>query len=189
MQHRADRTRGRSRMFRTLVVLCMLCGYAAVNSGHTLETYPEDAVKAAFVYRFAAYVKWPEDSLPPDRFTIAVLGAGDVAANLHALTSGRTLLGRPVQVRQVASIHQADDAQILFVGNDRHTNLHALRSALAGRATLVVSDAEDGLNWGSAINLLLVEHRVRFEISVPAAEQAGLKISSDLLTLAVEVRQ
>jgi len=188
MAHPAVTGRPRGRISRVLLALCILYGYASGDSGHALATYSEDAVKAAFVYRFAGYVKWPDEVLPPDKFTIAVLGEGEVAANLQALSAGRTLLNRPVQVRQVASIRQADGAQILYVGNDRRSLLHMLRPGPA-RGTLVVTDADGALAAGSAINLLVIEHRVRFEISLEAAQQAGLKISSDLLALAVQVQQ
>jgi hypothetical protein len=40
---------------------------------------------------------------------------------------------------------------------------------------------------GSVLNFVIVDKRVRFEISLTAAERAGLKISSELLSVAVRV--
>lgn len=42
------------------VVLCMA---VLAPRMHADEQYSEDAVKAAYLYRFAGYVEWPEASL------------------------------------------------------------------------------------------------------------------------------
>jgi hypothetical protein len=170
-----------------LIVLGALCGLMTGAAATPLQVQSAESVKAAFVLRFAGYVTWPEDSLPPGKFTIAVLGGRDLAPNLQALLGGRALLNRPVQVRKVASVREAADAQILYVGADHRGELRALLAPLAGRSVLVISDEDGGLASGAAINLLIADQRVRFEISVEAARRARLKISSDLLALAVRV--
>lgn len=52
---------------------------------------------------------------------------------------------------------------------------------------LVVTDEEGGIDAGSTINFLTLDRRVRFEVSLTAASRARLKISSQLLTVAVRV--
>jgi hypothetical protein len=176
-----------SRQLRKLLVFCALCALMAGVSGAPLDVHPAEPVKAAFVLRFAGYVTWPEESLPPGKFTIAVLGGQELVPHLQGLLAGRSLLNRQVQVRKVASAREAADAQVLYVGGDHRGDLRALLAPLAGHNVLVVTDEDGGLAAGAAINLLLADQRVRFEISVEAARRARLKISSDLLALAVRV--
>lgn len=183
---RLAHTAERAWLWRHLLLLCALCSGLAPASLTAQESYAEAAVKAAFVFRFVGYVRWPEEALPA-RFTIAVLGADDVAANLQSLLAGRPLLNRPVQVRRIASLREAADAQVLFVGAGDRRQQRRLADMPAGRGTLVVTESEQGMQAGSMINLLVVEHRVRFQISQEAAQAAGLRISSDLLALAVRV--
>jgi hypothetical protein len=52
---------------------------------------------------------------------------------------------------------------------------------------LVVTDAPGALRDGSMINFQVVDQRVRFEISLAAAERAGLELSSRLLAAAMSV--
>ena len=59
--------------------------------------------------------------------------------------------------------------------------------ALAGRPILAVTDAPTGLADGGALNFVPVQGRVRFEASLPAAERAGLRLSSRLLAVAERV--
>ena len=155
------------------VLACCAVWTAATTVGGALEVYSEEAVKAAFIFRFTAYVEWPEEALPPDNFTIAVLGDTPVAEQLRKLTAGRFLRKRPVQVRQIASPAQAKDAQVLFVGRDRRTDLRRLLAPLNEHRILVISDELQGLDAGSAVNFLIADSRLRFEVSLPAARRAG----------------
>jgi hypothetical protein len=55
---------------------------------------------------------------------------------------------------------------------------------------LVVTDEiPDALERGAIINFVNIDHRIRFEISLRAAEQAALKLSARLLSAALRVRR
>jgi hypothetical protein len=61
-------------------LLAAACGLLAVSRAGAQE-YPIESVKAAFLYRFTSYVEWPDTALGGVDFTIAVVGADDVAAS------------------------------------------------------------------------------------------------------------
>jgi YfiR/HmsC-like len=181
----------RSRLVRSVVVGAFAAmgaiGALGINRpAQSAEPYSEDAVKAAFIYRFAGFVDWPTQ--PIQAFTIAVMGSNEVATRLQALVVDRTLHGRPISVQRISNVQEARNAQILYIGPDQPGKLGQLVRAVRGRNILVVTDAPDGLESGSAINLLLVDRRVRFEVSNEAARRAGLDISSGLLSVAVRVQ-
>lgn len=152
------------------------------------EQYREDTVKAAFLYRFTGYVDWPEGNVPEREFTIAVLGSDAVLRELQRVVARQQILRRPVRVLQVQVAAQAAKAQVLYVGPEYVGSLQAAVDALASRPVLVVSDQAEGLDSGSTINFLLLDRRVRFEVSLTAAQRAGLRISSELLSVAARVR-
>ena len=52
---------------------------------------------------------------------------------------------------------------------------------------LTVSDGESAAERGAIIGLTLDENRVRFEVNLVAARKAGLKLSSQLLKVAVRL--
>jgi len=152
------------------------------------EVYPEDAVKAAFLYRFTGYVDWPAPAQNAPLFTIAVLGADTVAAELGKILPTRTIHARPALVRKIRSIGELAGAQMLYVGAGYQQDLSTVLAALRSQPVLVVTDVEGGLDQGGMVNFLRVDRRVRFEISLTAANAAGLRIDSSLLSLAVRVR-
>ena len=150
--------------------------------------YPADAVKAVFLYRFAGYVQWPPAATDSTaRFTIAVLGADAVAAQLRQLLPAHRIQGKPAEVHAIHSPRQVDGAQMLYVGPGYDGDLRALITRLQGRPVLVVTDEPGGLLAGSTVNFLIIHQHVRFEVSTRAARRAGLRISSDLLAVAERV--
>lgn len=166
--------------------LCTLGLMIAVTGVLAAQAFPDTEVKAAFLLRFAEYVEWP--TTPQGPFVIAVLGRDGMTESLRAL-AGRTLHGRPVEIRPIASLASARGAQVLYVARNNRGDLRTLQRGAPLPGTLVVSDQKDGLERGGIINFRTVQGRVRFEISLQAARRADLKVSADLLSVALRVIQ
>jgi hypothetical protein len=149
--------------------------------------YDAAQVKAAFLYHFGTYVQWPAAGESTDPITIAVLGDDEVAAHLAQFLPGRRIGERPVRARAIARIEDLDDEEILFVGSANNARLTQTLAAIGQRPVLVVTDAVDGLQRGATVNFQLIDSRVRFEISLPRAQEAGLDLSSRLLAAALRV--
>lgn len=173
----------------TLTLLAVLCTLGTPGShAAAAASYSEDAVKAAFLYRFTGYVDWPAQALPDPQFTIAILDADGVAAELQRMLQYRPAQSRPVQVRSIRNIRELDDAQMLYIGAAHRDELRHVIAAVAARPVLIVTNEQGGLDAGSTVNFLLVDQRVRFEISLDAAQNSGLKVASELLAVAIRVR-
>ena len=176
MTHRrASLPRGYRAVALGAALLVGLCPWRSAQCAQP-EIYSEAAVKAVFLYRFADYVQWPPDALAARKFTIAVLGADEVATRLEELLPNHAILGLPAQVKQISEVRQIGDAQTLYIGRNYRGSLRAVIAALRDRPVLVVSDVVGGLDAGSAVNFVLSDQHVRFEISTVAASRARLKI-------------
>jgi hypothetical protein len=165
-----------------------LCALAVAASAGAQERYREDAVKAAFLYRFTGYVEWPEAALSKSHFTIAVLGSAEITRELERLLPGRTIKDLPARVRRIERVRELGDAQMLYVAASRLSEIRAIVSELGTKSVLVVTDHPRGLDAGGAVNFISLDRRVRFEISVPAAMRAQLKVGGELLSVAARVR-
>jgi len=165
-------------------MLATIC--IAVAPTRAADQFREDAIKAAFLYRFTGYVEWPGSASPADKFTIAVIGGESVATELGKILQGHDIGGRPARVQQIQSLKELGDAQMLYIGPSFIGDVRAFIAHVPAHV-LVVTDTGEGLEDGSAVNFMLVDRRVRFEISLNAAERAGLKVSSELLSVAARV--
>lgn len=150
----------------------------------------ERRVKAAFLYKFLGYAEFPPqafaDAATP--FSIGVVGADDVAAELTRIAAGRLVAGRTITVR---TLREQDLAQLpvhlLFVAGQDGPN--AARLLRASPAWLTVTECEGCLQHGSVINFTIVDERVRFDVSLDVAEKKNVKLSSRLLTVANRVQK
>lgn len=160
-----------------------ICAFAPCAAA---QVATEAAVKAAFLYKFAGYVEWPGTAFaaPDAPLVIATLAADEVAGELEAAVATRQVNGRRVIVRRLREGESPQGAHILFIGR-REANQRAALRAAQQHAVLTVT--ETSLEAGGAINFVLADDRVTFEVSLEAAERAGHRISSRMLAVARRV--
>ena len=172
---------------RRLLRWCAAMACVAAAAAHAQQA-AEPAVKAAFLYKFAGYVEWPPATFasPETPFVIGVAGNDAVAAELERLVPGRAIHQRPVQVRRLGDDAPLDGVHLLFIGRNAAAPRTMLRAARQ-QSVLAVTETEQGLDWGSAINFVSLGDRVGFEVSLDSAEKSGLRISSRMLAVARRV--
>ena len=172
---------------RIAAVLCtvalLLAGAARAQPASPVER----AVKAAYLYKFAAYVDWPRNSFrnPDSPFVIGVAGNDVLAHQLEASVRGRTVGGRDVAVRRVDRGDPLDGVHILFVtGNPAFVS--GVLARASGRSVLTVTDTSVGAA-GGIIHFVEADGRLRFEVALPLAQAAQLHISARMLAAARHV--
>lgn len=179
---RGYRLRRRSSSIALISLLVILAWPGAVTT--SADSSVEIRVKAAYIYNFARFVEWPPRSgNGPVR--IGVLGTGDLASPLAQAVRGKTANGRLIEVAQIDSVTDSGCCEILLIERSESKHTQEIVQALAGRPVLTVCDEKDGLKEGVMIAFRLFEDSVRFEINQEAAERAGLRISSQLLKVAL----
>jgi len=146
----------------------------------------ERSVKAAFLYKFLGYMEFPVE--PGPSLVVGVLGADDVAAELAQITNGRNVGSRSISVRKLSDGDALNGLALLFIGADAALPAASLRAA-EKNGTVTVTEQDNGLQIGSVINFRLVDERVRFEVSLPAAERCNVRLSSRLLSVAYHVQK
>jgi hypothetical protein len=153
------------------------------------EPVTESSVKAAFLYKFAGYIDWPASGFsgPGAPFVIGVLRDEAVASALARLVPGRSVAGHPVAVRALKPGEAARGVHLLLVGGE-DPDPATIRAA-EGQGALVVTESPRGLAAGSAINFVIADGHVGFEVSMDAAQRSGHRISARMLSVARRVVQ
>jgi hypothetical protein len=144
----------------------------------------EDQFKAAYVFNFLKFVEWPA-AAASDTLTICFAGGAGVH---HALMAG--IENKRAGTRRVAALLLSVDTP------PKHCDALYLDAAAAATYTpdaashtLTISDSRGFIDQGGMIELFIENHRLRFMVGLGSAEGAGLRISSDLLKLAADVRR
>jgi hypothetical protein len=153
----------------------------------TAQSAGEYELKAAFLYKFASFVEWP-DALSNGPLCIGVLGQDPFGPALDEVVKGKAYHGRSFEIRRFKPGQESSKCQVLFIGALEPRKLHAVLDRLQGAAVLTVSDVPAFCENGGMVNLGLAGNKIQLEINMEAAEKAGLHLSSKLLSLAKIVR-
>lgn len=178
-----------------LLLSCMMFAFVCVTAdgaqSGSHEANLERNVKAAFLYKFLGYVDFPEQVVPPagEPLVIGVLGADDVAEELGRISAGRSMNGHAVVVRRLRAGDALARVHLLFIGDDDAADIEKALAAVRQQPVLTVTETGRSLRLDSVINFRVVDERVRFEVSLDAAEKSNLKLSSRLLAVAYKVQR
>jgi hypothetical protein len=143
----------------------------------------ELAVKATYLVKFISFVDWPASvfNSPTAPVNLCVLG-GPFGALLDQAASGQTAGAHPVSIRRVTTVTRDSGCQVLYVsGPAEQMAIDAER----GQPVLTVTDLPATAPQKGIINFAVQNGHVRFEIDDQQAAANGLRISSQLLALAV----
>jgi hypothetical protein len=165
--------------------LCIIAVFSVVTAASSADSSDvEVRVKAAYIYNFARFVEWPVES-PAAPVRIGILGHGDLAKPLEEIVRGKSVGGRAIKVSRIGVSTDADCCEILLIERSETKRQRVIAQSLAGKPVLTISDGENASKEGIMIAFQLVDESVRFQINQDAAARAGLKISSQLLKVAV----
>ena len=167
-----------------VTILVLGCLFLPVLADDSIEY----RVKAAYLLNFARYVEWPLSAFASDSapLTVCVAGNDPFGPVLDQTFEGHMVSGRAVVGRRVAGSASASGCHILFIPG---AGALPLETAEAGsRPVLTVGESRSFLKAGGVVRFLVVEDSVRFEVNMEAAQRAGLRISSRMLSFAYAVR-
>jgi hypothetical protein len=154
-----------------------------------MEGLSEYQVKAAFIYNFVKFMEWPAEAFAAgnDPLRICVLGENPFGGELARTVEGKKINGRALTVKQFSDSRMAKGCHVLFVSASERGRAPQVLDALRDSSTLTVSETEEFIRMGGMIKFVLEDGKVRFEVNLRASEQARLKISAKLLSLARRV--
>ena len=160
---------------RKLILLCIL--FFAANSLFAQE----ENIIAAAIYNFTRQVDWPSSNA---EFTIDVIGHKSVYDKMNEMIKGRKVGNATIKVRFLESINQITESEILFVGFWQSKDFAKVQEKVAGKNTLIITEKDGMIDNGSAINFVIRNNGIKFEIKRANIEKYGLKVSDALINLA-----
>ena len=165
----------------------VIAGAAAfpVTAGQE-HTLVESQVEAAFLYNFAKFIEWPDDTFQSEKspIVICVFGHDSMVTILDEVVRGKTISGRDLAVRRENETSSLRGCQVVFVDEQENKRLPLILGSLAGSSALVVGESEGFAERGGTVQFFLEDNKLRFAINVDATGRAHLKLSSRLLALA-----
>lgn len=176
-----------------LCAACLLPLLFFTPSIRAQEKPSEYDVKAAYLFTFGKFVTWPpavkERATEP--FTICILGQDPFKGALDAIVSQGRIAGLPAATQRLSKLDPDTIARcrVIFISSSEEKQLEQILASLGRAQILTVSDIAGFSRRGGMIEFVLDQDKVRFTVNLAAARSAGLVLSSELLKVALTVRE
>src|ERR1700676_1853419 len=142
------------------------------------EKLNEYQAKASFLAAFPKFVEWPPNAFSAEQSPLLLCVFGDFSfgTSLAAATRGSSSRGRRVEVRWARKEQDLRACHILFVSRSEGKRYASIFKSIHGANVLTVGETPDFLASGGAIDFLIAEDKLQFEVNIGAASDAHLKI-------------
>lgn len=175
------------KFFLSILLVINICCCATFL--YAAEQPSEAQLKAAYLYNFAKFITWPEnafdDATAP--FVIGLFDAEEMKKFADLLTA-KKIRNRPVVIKHFTSLNNISDCHILYLGSLETNAEKTLLKKLETKPVVSVADSNHFAEHEGIIQFIPVRGRLRFIINLANANAAGVRIDSQLLSLAIDVR-
>ena len=124
-------------------------------------------------------IEWPAAYRTGD-FVIGILGTAEVAGELESYTKGKKVGTQNILIMRYKTPAEIQQCHILFVPFVRTKQLSEVIATLGSKSTLIITEKTGALGEGSAINFVILEDRMKFELKPENANKYGIKFSAKL---------
>jgi hypothetical protein len=164
----------------------VLWSFLPVRWARAEQPHPtEPQIEAAYLYNFGKFVTWSNTS--GEAFEICVLGKDPFGSILDATVAGESIGDKKITTRKISNLQESAHCRVLFISSSEESRLKPALAAAKNGGTLTVSDMPHFADKGGMIQFVPRDNKIRFEVNLPATEEAGLTLSSELLKVAVKV--
>jgi hypothetical protein len=165
--------------------LVVMATTAAIVAAAAAAPRGEYEVKAAFLINFASLVEWPSKALKEgEELRVGIVGDGDYVDEVMARLDGRSVRTRVVRAGRLESLDQLKGLHMVYVTESAPLAPEEVQAAAGGRSVLLIGEEPGFAERGGMINFFTEKKKIRFEVNPTAAQGAGLKVSSRLLSVA-----
>ena len=168
------------------IVIAMLALNGEPRADEIPPISPEYLIKAAYIYNFAMFVEWPNDSFRHESspIVIGIVGTDPFGSAIDQTARNKRIDKRPLIIKRLQWGQEFRDCHILFVSSSDTPRLGDVVHQLRNSPILLVTESTGLSKHGSIINFVVEDNRVRYEVDLGAARRAHLSVSSKLLNLA-----
>lgn len=141
-------------------------------------------LKAAYIYKFIRYINW--ENTISDTFTIGVIGTSPVYYSLQKIARTKKVNNKRIVVLHFNGPDDITPCNIIYITANSYFSLANVLARI-DKGTLTISEEPGFAELGTAFNFVLDHDKLKFEVNKNSINEEGLKVSSQLLKLAIIV--
>jgi hypothetical protein len=152
----------------------------------SFSAYAQDyKYHSVFIYNFTKYIQWPSGA-QNGTFVIGVLGNSSMLGELEKLMTNKTVGTQTIVIKKITNISESSSCHAVFIPSHKSGQFDA-DPVLRAKPVLFITEMEGLGKKGSHINFIIQDGKLRFELNQTTILESGLKVSSQLNSLALTV--
>ena len=170
----------------TRLLLAAAVMFVAPARAHAQQAAPQEfQIKAVFLFNFLQFVEWPSAAFADvnEPIRIGVLGEDPFGSALDEAVHNETIRNRTLVIQRSRRLEDLQNCHLIYISRSERAHVDEILAGINRDPVLTVGDIDGFARRGGVINFYLEGKRVRFEFNAAAAQQRGLKMSSQLLSL------
>ena len=151
------------------------------------DNYDTNAkLKALYVYNFTKYIEWPASYKQGD-FVIGILGDSPLFKELNTMAQTKKAGNQTIQVQKYSAASSIGRCHMLILPPAKGATIGDAVKRIQGNSTLVIGEQNGLATRGAGINFVVLNNKQKYELNKSNIEKYNLKVSSNLLSLAILV--
>lgn len=161
--------------------------HAGLATGTDRDEYE---LKAAILFNFVRYTKWPKDAFRNTKspLIVAVVGKDPFGNRLSMAFKGKKIGGRSVLIRHYPSAKDIGPVHVLILGDLDKKERKRCIEKIKRKPVLTIADTGGAEAMGTIIGFYREGKRIKFEIAPSRVKDARLKMRSQVFNSARIVR-
>lgn len=176
----------------TIIALCLCTGLSAIADD---DPIPEYRIRAAFIYNFLKFVRWPDthSPVPAGAANVCIIGDNTFAEYLGTLQG--TTQGITINVNSLVRESNMASCHVLIIGRGEEGHVASILAHIRHYPILSISETRNFADNGGIVEIVRVgksvglfsQDTINLRINIKPAESSGILIDARLLQIAAEV--
>ncbi|MGZ3866259.1 MAG: YfiR family protein [Bacteroidia bacterium] len=146
---------------------------------------PQAKERSVYIYGFTKNFDWPNKE---GDFVITIIGDNPgLVAELKNLAKTKTVGAQKIDVQNHPSQKEFDKSNIIFITPEKSGILNDVVSKFKSKGSLIVTEKAGLAKVGAAINFIVEDSKLKFELNKTVVAKTGLNVSSSLEKMAKNV--
>src|ERR1051326_5657053 len=141
----------------------------------------EDALKSVVVLNFLRYSTWPESAVGNGPLVVGVVGRPSFARFLQTSLANKTVNGRAIRILEINLPPDPQCCQLVYIAGTKVSEIRPVLQNMRLAPVLTVGESQAFIECGGAVNLMLVDGHMSFEVNLEALKRSEIEISATLL--------
>lgn len=172
------------KFFKWVLLLLLTPLLSATNTTPPPDTNAK--FKSSYIINFTKYIEWP-GSYKDGTFVIGVIGNTPLLEELNKMATTKKVGLQNIEVKKFSAPSALTKCHVLYVASDMSGAMKDILGKIKGNSTLIVGEKSGMAKQGAAINFVVQDNKLKFELNKSNAEKYNLAVGSSLLPMAILV--